>query len=350
MQKISFLYRNMKLLVTGGAGFIGSNFIRHILNKYPDYKIVNLDALTYAGNTDNLVDVDKKYGEGADGVRRYYFVHADIRDTETVDILMSKVDAVVHFAAESHVDRSIKDPQEFLSTNIIGTQVLLESARKHNIGRFVHISTDEVYGSIEKGYFKEGDCLTPNSPYSSSKASADLLVKAYFETYKLPVIITRTTNNFGPYQHPEKFIPLFVTNLLDNMEVPLYGYGLNRRDWIHVEDNCEALDLVLHKGEIGEIYNIGTTENELSNIEISSLLTYILKRPPHLLQFVKDRAGHDFRYGVDSDKVRELGWKHKHSLHDGLEKTVGWYRNNEWWWRPIKEGDFKEYYKNYYKK
>lgn len=338
----------MKILVTGGAGFIGSNFIRHVLNKYSDYKVVNLDSLTYAGNTENLLDIDKKYGENSDEERRYYFVHADIRDATTVDTLMSKVDAVVHFAAESHVDRSIKNPQEFLSTNIIGTQVLLEAAKKHGVEKFVHISTDEVYGSIDKGYFKEGDSLTPNSPYSSSKASADLLVKAYYETYKLPVIITRTTNNFGPYQHPEKFIPLFVTNLIDNKEVPLYGYGLNRRDWIHVEDNCEALDAVLHQGELGEVYNISTSKNELSNIEISSLLTQSLNRPPKLLKFVEDRAGHDFRYGVDSTKIRELGWNHKHNLADGLKKTIDWYRNNEWWWRPIKEGDFKDYYNNYY--
>jgi len=341
----------MKLLVTGGAGFIGSNFIRHILKKYPDYQIINLDVLTYAGNLDNLLDVEASYGQGqTSGNKRYLFVRGDIRDSGLLDQLMPKVDAVVHFAAESHVDRSISNPQEFLSTNIIGTQTLLESARKHNLKRFVHISTDEVYGSIEDGYFKETDKLEPNSPYSASKASADLLVKSYYETFKLPVIITRTTNNFGPYQHPEKFFPLFITNLLDDKKVPLYGYGLNRRDWIHVEDNCAALDLVLHGGKIGEIYNISTNTNELSNIEISSLMAFLLGKHPSAIEFVKDRPGHDFRYGVDSSKLRqELGWSHRHNFKEGLLKTIAWYKNNDWWWKKIKNADqFNRYYSNHY--
>jgi len=341
----------MKILVTGGAGFIGSNFIRHMLKKYPDYQIINLDILTYAGNLDNLLDIDEAYGEKrAAGNKRYIFVRGDIRDAGLLDLIMPKVDAVVHFAAESHVDRSIINPQEFLSTNIIGTQTLLESAKKHGLKRFIHISTDEVYGSIEAGYFNESDKLQPNSPYSASKASADLLVKSYHETFKLPVIITRTTNNFGPYQHPEKFFPLFITNLLDDKKVPLYGYGLNRRDWIHVDDNCNALDLVLHRGKIGEIYNIGTNTNELSNIEISSLMAYLLQKHPTMIEFVKDRPGHDFRYGVDSTKLRnELGWTHQHNLMDGLKKTIDWYRDNAWWWKKIKHADqFADYYSNQY--
>lgn len=333
----------MKILVTGGAGFIGSNFIRYILEKYPDYKIINLDSLTYAGNLDSLRDVEEKYGENS-SERRYYFVKGDIRDREIVNTLMSKVDAVVHFAAESHVDRSIDNPQEFLSTNVLGTQNLLDLAKKHSIGRFLHISTDEVYGSIHKGFYQEKDALTPNSPYSSSKAGADLLVMSYFKTYKFPAIITRTTNNFGPYQHPEKFIPLFITNLIDNREVPIYGYGLNRRDWIYVLDNCAALDAVLHKGREGEIYNIGTNTNELSNIEISSWLAQSLGKPAHLMKFVTDRPGHDFRYGVDVKKINEeLDWRHEHGLDESLKKTIDWYKENEWWWRKIKEGEFRNY-------
>lgn len=343
----------MKILVTGGAGFIGSNFIHYWLKKYPDDVIINLDALTYAGNLDNLLQAEELYGEGAlPEQRRYWFVKGDIRNVEVVENLMSKVEAVVHFAAESHVDRSINNPQEFLSTNILGTQVLLEAAKKFNIKKFLHISTDEVYGSIENGHFDENSKLTPNSPYSASKAAGDLLVKSYYETYKLPVIITRTTNNVGPYQHPEKFIPLFITNLLEGKKVPLYGYGLNRRDWIYVEDNCEALDLVFHQGKIGEIYNISTKDNEISNIEMSSLMAYLLGQPPHLIEFVKDRPGHDFRYGVDSSKLsQELGWRPKHNLKDGLLKTIEWYKNNQWWWKKTKQGDiYSDYYLGQYKK
>jgi dTDP-glucose 4,6-dehydratase len=346
------LFISMKILVTGGAGFIGSNFIHYWLNKYPEDIIVNLDVLTYAGNTDNLLNVNEKYGDGAlAGAKRYYFVKGDIRDVNVVNSLMAKVDAVVHFAAESHVDRSIDDPQAFLTTNVLGTHTLLEAVRTNNIKRFLHISTDEVYGSVERGYCREESELKPNSPYSSSKAGADLLAMAYFKTYKLPVIITRTTNNFGPYQHPEKFIPLFITNLIEDKTVPLYGYGLNRRDWIYVEDNCAALDAVFHRGRIGEIYNISTNTNELSNIEISSLLAYKLNKPPHLMEFVKDRPGHDFRYGVDSTKIRtELSWTHQYDLPSGLEKTINWYKDNEWWWRKIKEGEYKNYYDKQYQK
>jgi dTDP-glucose 4,6-dehydratase len=340
----------MKILITGGAGFIGSNFIQYILDKYPDYKIVNLDVLTYAGNLDNLLKVEKKYGNGAlDAERRYWFIKGDIRDKELVNEIIRRVDGVINFAAESHVDRSILNPQEFLSTNIIGTHTLLEAARKHEIKRFLHISTDEVYGSIERGYFKENDPLTPNSPYSSSKASADLLVMTYFKTYGLPALITRTTNNFGPYQHPEKFIPLFITNFLDNKKVPLYGYGLNRRDWIYVEDNCEAIDLVFHHGQEGEVYNIGTNSNELANIEIASRLAHLLGRSPHLIEFTKDRPGHDYRYSIDISKIREFGWHHRHNFEDGLLKTIEWYKRNEWWWRKIKNEEFEKYYQENYK-
>lgn len=342
----------MKILVTGGAGFIGSNFIRYILNKYPNYKIINLDALTYAGNLENLLDVDEKFGKGQpEGFKRYLFIQGDIRNRELVDRLMGEVEAVIHFAAESHVDRSITNPDEFLSTNILGTQVLLESAKRNNIKKFLHISTDEVYGSIEEGYFTEKDILEPNSPYAASKAGADLLTRSYFKTYNLPVIITRTTNNFGPYQHPEKFFPLFITNLMEGKKVPLYGYGLNRRDWIYVDDNCEALDLIFHQGRIGEIYNISTNTNELSNVEISSLLTYLLGQPPSSIEFVKDRPGHDFRYGIDSSKLRgELGWNHKYNLKEGLLKTIDWYKNNQWWWRKIKGSErYGQYYSGQYK-
>ncbi|MDO8667794.1 MAG: dTDP-glucose 4,6-dehydratase [bacterium] len=343
----------MKILVTGGAGFIGSNFISYWLNKYPGDVIINLDSLTYAGNLDNLTEVEKNYGDGAlPEQRRYWFVNGDIRNTLIVESLISKVDGVVHFAAESHVDRSITNPQEFLSTNILGTQTLLEAARKFKIKKFLHISTDEVYGSIETGYYSETAPLTPASPYAASKASADLLVRSYYETYKLPVIITRTTNNFGPYQHPEKFIPLFITNLMEGKKAPLYGYGLNRRDWIYVLDNCEALDLIFHEGRIGEVYNISTSSNEISNIEMSSRLARLLNQPPSLIEFVTDRPGHDFRYGVDSSKLRnELGWNHKYSLKEGLLKTIEWYKNNELWWRKIKEGDiYSSYYSGQYKK
>lgn len=343
----------MRLLLTGGAGFIGSNFIRYLLEKYPDYKIINLDVLTYAGNPDNLTDIEENYGKGkSEGSRRYFFIQGDIRDRHLVNELLPGVDGIIHFAAESHVDRSIHNPQEFLSTNILGTQVLLEAAKKHAVGRFLHISTDEVYGSIEHGFFKEEDRLMPASPYSASKASADLLVNAYIETYRFPAIITRTTNNFGPNQHPEKFFPLFITNLLEGKPVPLYGHGLNRRDWIYVLDNCEALDLVFHRGRVGETYNIGTSTNELSNIEISSLLTKMLDRPAHLIEFVKDRPAHDFRYGVDSSKLRqELGWTHRHDLREGLQKTIEWYRNNDWWWKKIKEAEqYSKYYSDHYKK
>jgi dTDP-glucose 4,6-dehydratase len=320
----------MDLLVTGGAGFIGSNFIRYMLRAHPDCRIVNLDSLTYAGNLDNLKDCDSS--------PRYTFVRGDICDSPLVNSVMEEhvIDTVVHFAAESHVDRSIADASAFVKTNILGTYTLLEAARKHALHRFVHISTDEVYGSIPEGSFRETDVLSPSSPYSSSKAGSDLLALSYFTTYNLPVIVTRCTNNFGPYQFPEKLIPLFVTNLINGKKVPVYGTGKNVRDWIHVNDHCQAVDLLLDRGNYGEIYNIGG-ENERTNLEITEKILRILKRDDSLIEHVQDRPGHDFRYSLDCSKIKALGWKPGHSFDEGLEDTLRWYVQNEWWWRPLKK-------------
>ncbi|MDO8724824.1 MAG: dTDP-glucose 4,6-dehydratase [Candidatus Methanoperedens sp.] len=317
----------MKMLVTGGCGFIGSNFIRHMLNKYPDYKIINLDKLTYAGNPDNLKDIEKN--------NNYSFVCGDICDGPVVDKVMKEADHVVHFAAESHVDRSIDDASIFVRTNVLGTFVLLDSALKHNIKKFVHISTDEVYGSINKGSFKETDILTPSSPYSSSKAGSDLLARSYYITHKLPVIITRCTNNYGPYQYPEKLLPLFITNILDNKKVPLYGTGRNVRDWIYVLDHCKAIDFVLHRGNTGEIYNIGGGA-EKTNIEITKMILETLGKDESMIEFVKDRPGHDLRYSLDCSKLRKLGWKPDHSFEEALVDTIRWYVENRWWWEKLK--------------
>ena len=330
------------ILVTGGAGFIGSNFVRYMLNKYPDYRIIVLDALTYAGNRENLADLE--------GDPRYLFYHGDIADEKVVDNLMSNVDSVVNFAAETHVDRSIHEAGKFIDTDVKGTFVLLEAAKKYKIERFLHISTDEVYGSIQEGSFKESDPLEPNSPYSASKAGGDLLVRSYHVTYGLPVMITRSSNNYGPYQYPEKLIPLFVTNALDNLPLPLYGDGKNIRDWIHVEDNCAALDIVLHKGELGQTYNIGGG-NERENIFITHKILDYLNKPKSLIKPVKDRLGHDRRYSVDTSKVRALGWQPKYDFEKGLEQTIDWYVQNESWWRRIKEKqeEYKRFYEAYYK-
>ena len=327
------------ILVTGGAGFIGSNFVRYMLHKYPNYRIIVLDALTYAGNRENLADLEK--------APRYLFYHGNICDETVVDNLMSNVDAVVNFAAETHVDRSIHEAGSFIETDVKGTFVLLEAAKKYGIERFLHISTDEVYGSIENGSFKESDPLMPNSPYSASKAGGDLLVRSYFKTYGLPVLITRSSNNYGPYQYPEKLIPLFVTNAIDNQPLPLYGDGKNVRDWIYVEDNCAAIDLVLHKGELGEIYNIGGG-NERENIYITNFILDYLGKPKSLIKPVADRPGHDRRYSVDTTKIRALGWKPKWNLDEGLKHTIDWYVENETWWRRIKEK--QEEYKRFYEK
>ncbi len=329
------------ILVTGGAGFIGSNFVRYMLQKYADYRIIVLDALTYAGNRENLADFERD--------PRYLFYHGDIGDAQVVDNLMSNADAVVNFAAETHVDRSILEAGKFIDTDIHGTFVLLEAAKKHGIERFLHISTDEVYGSIENGSFKETDPLMPNSPYSASKAGGDLLVRSYFKTYGLPVLITRSSNNYGPYQYPEKLIPLFVTNAIDDVPLPLYGDGKNVRDWIYVEDNCAAIDMVLHHGQIGEIYNIGGG-NERENIFITRFILEYLGKSESLIKPVADRPGHDRRYSVDTSKIRALGWQPKWSLEDGLKQTINWYVENENWWRKIKEKqeEYKRFYQAHY--
>lgn len=317
----------MKLLVTGGAGFIGSNFIRHLLKKYPKYKIINLDKLTYAGNLDNLKDVE--------GNKNYLFLKADICDCQAVNKAARKVDAIVNFAAETHVDRSIKNADSFIKTNFQGTYVLLEAALKNKIKCFLQISTDEVYGSRIKGFFEESDSLNPSSPYSASKAAADLLVNSYFKTYKLPVIITRSSNNFGPYQYPEKVIPLFITNLLLNKRVPLYSKGENIRDWLFVLDNCSAIDLVLHKGKIGEIYNIAAG-NYMNNLELTKAILKKMAKPIDFIEYVQDRPGHDFRYAVDCLKISKLGWKTKYNFASALNFTITWYRQNIKWWKKLK--------------
>ncbi len=315
----------MKILVTGGAGFIGSNFIRYLLNKYPDYKIINLDKLTYAGNLDNLKDIQNN--------PRHIFIKGDICDKKIVEeTVKDSIDAIVNFAAETHVDRSIADAGSFIKTDVFGTYRLLEASRKYDI-KFVQISTDEVYGSIENGSFKETDPLKPSSPYSASKAGADLLTHSYYTTYNLPVLITRSSNNFGPYQHPEKLIPLFITNALQDKPLPLYGDGKNVRDWIYVLDNCKAIDLVLHKGKEGESYNIGTG-NEKTNLEMTHMILQELKKPKSLISSVKDRPGHDRRYSLDSTKIRKLGWKPQHEFEDAFKETIKWYKDNEWWWKP----------------
>ena len=319
------------ILVTGGAGFIGSNFIHYMMEKYPAYKIINLDKLTYAGNLENLRDVESNPA--------YKFVKGDICDREAVEKIFSgnKIDAVVNFAAESHVDRSITDPGVFIQTDVYGTFVLLDAAKRYQAGVFLQISTDEVYSSIEKGSFKETDPLEPNSPYSASKTGAEMIVRSFNKTYGTPVLITRTTNNFGPYQYPEKLIPLFVTNLMDGKKVPLYGDGMNIRDWIYVTDNCEALDFVLHKGRTGEIYNIGAG-NEKPNVWITEKLIELTGRDKSYIQPVADRLGHDRRYSVDCSKIKnELGWEARTDFSSALEKTVDWYKNNQSWWRPLKE-------------
>jgi len=320
----------MRILITGGCGFIGSHFIRHLLNKYPAYSIINLDALTYAGNRENLRD--------SEGRKNYTFVKGKIEDGALVKDIVRDVDAIVHFAAESHVDRSIEDAQPFLMTNVIGTYTLLDAAKNALIKRFVHISTDEVYGALEEeGKFTEDTPLRPNSPYAASKASADMLVRAYHETFGFPSLIARPSNNYGPYQYPEKLIPLMITNIFENMPVPVYGEGKNVRDWLFVEDNCGAIDMILHKGRTGEVYNVGGNA-ERRNIEIVRKVLEIMGKDEALITFVKDRPGHDYRYALDNSKIeRDLGWKPSTDIEAGLAKTVDWYRNNEWWWRPLKE-------------
>ena len=331
----------MDLLVTGGAGFIGSNFVRHILNKYKNYRIINLDKLTYAGNLDNLKDLKNN--------ARHEFVKGDICDPRIVEKCASKVDAIINFAAETHVDRSIHEAGSFIETDVKGTYTLLEAVKKYKIKRYIQISTDEVYGSIKKGSFTEKSNIQPNSPYSSSKAGGDLLVKSYFVTYKLPVIITRASNNFGPYQYPEKIIPLFITNALEDRPLPLYGDGKNVRDWLYVLDHCEAVDAVLHKGKEGEVYNIGGG-NEVQNVKLTAMILKHLGKPSSLIKPVEDRPGHDRRYSIDCSKIRkQLGWEPRADFEKELEQTVKWYKDNTWWWKKLKDAQFRKYYKKQYK-
>jgi dTDP-glucose 4,6-dehydratase len=329
----------VKILVTGGAGFIGSNFVRHVLTAHPDDGVINFDKLTYAGNLENLRDVETD--------PRYRFVRGDIGDRAQVLEAMEGVDAVVHFAAETHVDRSNAGAAEFLSTNVTGTFTLLEAARELKVARFVAIGTDEVYGSIAKGAARELDPLNPSNPYSASKAAADLLARAYWTTHRLPVIVTRSSNNFGPYQYPEKVIPLFITNAIEDRPLPLYGDGKNVRDWLYVLDNCAAIDLVLRKGKEGEIYNIGGS-HEVENIVLTRQVLHLVGKPETLITPVVDRPGHDRRYALDSGKAHGLGWKPTHTFPKALEATVSWYKEHEAWWKPIKSGAFRAYYEKQY--
>jgi len=314
----------MKLLITGGAGFIGSNFIHYTLKNHKDDQIINFDKLTYCGNLENLKDIKED--------KRYKFIKGDICNEKLVDQVFQKEkpDFVLNFAAETHVDRSIKTPKNFTKTNILGTHTLLEVSRKYNIKKFLQISTDEVYGSIKKGKFKETDPLLPNSPYAASKAGADLLVRSYYKTFKLPILITRSSNNFGPYQYPEKLIPFFITNLLQGKKVPLYGTGLNIRDWIYVLDNCAGIDVVLRKGKIGEIYNIGGG-NEKTNLEIAKIILNEFGKDETFIEYVKDRPGHDFRYALDTKKIKYLGWKPKYNFEKAIKETIKWYKNHRKW-------------------
>jgi len=329
----------VRLVVTGGAGFIGSNFVRFMLRRYDDVEIVNLDKLTYAGNLENLRDIEDD--------ARYTFVKGDICDAAVVRAALRGADAVVNFAAETHVDRSISGPQDFIRTDVLGTHTLLEAVRELGIARYVQISTDEVYGSTETGSFTEESDLAPSSPYSASKAGADLLVLAYRRTFGTPVLITRSSNNYGPWQYPEKIIPLFITNAIDEQALPVYGDGLNVRDWLYVDDNCAGIDAVLRKGALGEVYNIGGGD-EVKNLALTRKILELLGRSPELIRFVTDRPGHDRRYSIDSGKLQGLGWHPATPFRTGLERTVSWYRDNPDWWRKIKSGEWREYYEQQY--
>lgn len=323
----------MRMLVTGGAGFIGSNFIRYMLNKYADVKIINLDLLTYAGRMENMHDFIEN--------SRHKFVKGDIGNRKTVGQIFQKyeVDVVVNFAASTHVDRSILEAGSFILTDVYGTYILLDVARKYDVEKFVQISTDEVYGSIEKGSFKEDDPLDPSSPYSASKAAADHIARSFHKTYGLDVIITRSSNNYGSYQYPEKLIPKLIIRALHNQPLPLYGDGKQVRDWIYVVDNCEAIDLIIRNGETGEIYNVASG-NEYTNLEVAKNILRVLGKSENLIHFVSDRPGHDRRYSLETAKIKKLGWKSKHEFGQSLKKTVEWYVNNEWWWRPLFKDKF----------
>lgn len=334
-----------KVVVTGGAGFIGGNFVQYMVNKYPEYAIYNLDDLTYAGDLTKHKAFEKKAG--------YHFVKADITDRETILALFEKeqFDYVVHFAAESHVDRSITDPEIFIRTNVLGTQVLLDAAKAIDVKKFVHVSTDEVYGELDfdpTTFFTEETALQANSPYSASKASSDLLVRAYNETYGLPVNITRCSNNYGPYHFPEKLIPLTISRVLNEEKVPVYGDGRNIRDWLHVQDHCSAIDLVLHEGINGEVYNIGG-HNEKTNLEVVKTIIKTLDKSEDLIEFVEDRLGHDKRYAIDPTKLEKLGWKPTYTFDTGIAQTIQWYLDNKDWWEQIISGEYRRYFINQYK-
>lgn len=334
----------MKLLVTGGAGFIGSNFILYWLKNHPEDTVVNLDALTYAGNLENLKEVETN--------PHYHFVKGDITDEKTVTKAMADIDVIVHFAAESHVDRSIQDPAVFVKTNVLGTQILLESALKNKIKRFHHVSTDEVFGALELNNarkFNETTLYNPRSPYAASKAGSDHLVRAYYHTFNLPVTITNCSNNYGPYQHPEKLIPLAITNILEGKKVPVYGDGLYVRDWLYVEDHCRAIEQVLQRGKVGETYCVGGLTQDISNIEIGKKIVTLMDKDEEEIEYVKDRPGHDRRYAIDWTKIRtDLGWEPKHDFDTYLMQTVEWYKTHADWWKHVKSGEYQEYYKKQY--
>ena len=329
------------ILITGGAGFIGSNFVHYMLKKHPDYRVVVYDKLTYAGNLDNLRDVEDD--------PRYTFVRGDICNAKKVDEVMREhgIDVIVNFAAESHVDRSLMEAGSFIQTDVFGTYVLLEAAKKYQVERYHQVSTDEVYGQVLEGSSLETDPLVPRSPYAASKAGGDLMCHAYFVSFGVPVTITRGSNNIGPYQYPEKVVPLFITNAIDDLPLPLYGDGLQMRDYQYVSDHCEGIDAVLHRGQPGEIYNLGTGV-ETPNIDMARMILKLLGKPESLIQHVRDRPGHDRRYSLNCDKIKALGWRSRHTFEQALEKTVQWYVDNEWWWRKIKSGEYWEYYRRQY--
>lgn len=327
--------KTVKVLVTGGTGFIGSNFVHYLLKKHPDTEVTVLDKLTYAGRKENLQDV----------LSKIRFIKGDIAKKEDVTKAAKDCDYIVNFAAETHVDRSIVEAGTFVLTDVLGTYNLLETARKLDISKFEQISTDEVYGHIKEGSFREEDKLNPRNPYSASKAGAELLCRSYFETYGLPVVVTRSSNNYGPYQHPEKLIPKTIIYALENKPIPVYGTGENIRDWLYVEDNCEAIDAILHKGTEGEAYNIGA-QQEMKNIDVVKIILKLSNRPEKLISFVKDRPGHDVRYSLDIEKIRKLGWKPKIKFNDGIKKTVDWYHRNGSWWKPVVEKERLDFHKN----
>ncbi|MDP9325238.1 MAG: dTDP-glucose 4,6-dehydratase [Candidatus Dormibacteraeota bacterium] len=329
-----------KFIVTGGAGFIGSNFVRMFLREHPDYHVTVLDKLTYAGNLANLKDLEAE--------PRMRFIKGDICDAALVEELAADHDCILNYAPESHVDRSLIEAGSFVQTDVYGTWVLLEAARKHGHQRFLQVSTDEVYGHVAEGRSKESDGLAPRSPYSASKAGGEMMVFAYRDSYQIPVLVTRGSNSFGPYQYPEKIIPLFITNAIDDLELPLYGSGGAVRDYIHVEDHCRGIDAVLHNGQPGEAYNLGAG-GQTSGIEVAEMVLAALGKPPELKRFVADRPGHDYRYCLDNGKAAALGWELRYDVASGLEQTVRWYQENEAWWRPLKSGEFWEYYKKNYK-